>query len=44
MLTLQYNNTIEIPLRGKPVRKVAALTLTFLHGVHLFLYDNIEYL
>ena len=22
---------------GKPVRKVAALTPTFLHGVHLFL-------
>ena len=32
--------------RGKPIRKVAALTPTFIHGVHLFLEmtDNIEYL
>jgi len=43
---LQYLQTVSQPLRGKPVRKVDALTPTFLHGVHLFLYisDNIEYL
>jgi len=43
---LQYLQTVSQPLRGKPVRKVDALTPTFLHGVHLFLKipDNIEYL
>ena len=41
------NNNFKVyPLRGKPVRKVAALTRNFSHGGHTFSLniDNIEYL